>query len=172
MQSKSLSRLMSRIQDSNSSNLSASDILPSFINAVLPMILGSSLFSTLAHLQRTLDSLDIEGLSQLWSRFHPDLPLGEGEPEPTIVEWEGFVQAYLSGGKETVRYMILAYLLSATFKDCSVILRPNCTEWAENSLTVIDLDPKRISRLPEWEKLDGEIVKNFAKLADEQPCQL
>ena len=167
---------MTSLRNSDPSHSSVSDLLPLFINAVLPMILESSLFSTLARLQRTLDSLDIEGVSQIWSRFNPGLPFGEGEPEPTIGEWDEFIRAYISGGEDTLRYVILSYLLSATFKDCSVILRPNSmngTGWAEDTLTVIDLDPKSISRLPEWETLDRQIVKNFAEFAEKQTlCQL
>jgi inositol-pentakisphosphate 2-kinase len=136
--------------------------MPSFIDAVVPIILGDPVFSMLGVLQRTFDSLDIEGLSQLWSRFQPGLPLGQGETEPTLAEWGRFVQTYLSGGEKTLRYNILAYLLSATFKDCSVILQLDGTGGAKNMLSIIDLDPKSVSRLSEWEALDRKIVENFA----------
>lgn len=149
-----------------------SHLLQPLIDALVPIILRSSLFSKLAHLQRSLDSRDIEGLSQLWSHFHPGLPLGQGEPEPTLGEWYGFIQSYFSGGEESLpgeeslRYSILAYLLSATFKDCSVILRFDNT--SQDSLTLIDLEPKSICRLSAWEALDREIVQRFTDRADKR----
>lgn len=146
-------------------SMSLPDLMPSVIDAAVPMILGNSIFSKLGNLQRTLDYLDIEGLSQLWSRFHPGLSLGQGEAEPTLSEWDDFIRTYLSGGEDTLRYSILAYILSATFKDCSVMLWFDNTGEAENTLTVIDLDPKSVSRLSEWEALDRNIIENFAEAA-------
>ncbi|KAF8527042.1 inositol-pentakisphosphate 2-kinase [Gautieria morchelliformis] len=172
---RTLSRLLTKLDGSSRSNATTSDLLPLFINALLPLILSTSLFSILAHHQKTLDSLDIEGLSQLWSRLHPGVPLGHDEPEPTMVEWDAFIKTYLGGEDETLRYHMLAYLLSATFKDCSVILRPKYKDWAEGiegSLTVIDLDLKSVSKMHTWETLDREIVQNFAEGAEERTlCQ-
>jgi inositol-pentakisphosphate 2-kinase len=174
-QTRTLSRLLTGLNGSSRSNARTSDLLPLFIDALLPLILNTSLFSILAHHQKTLDSLDIEGLSQLWSRLHPGVPLGQDEPEPTMIEWDAFIKTYLGGEGETLRYHILAYLLSATFKDCSIILRPKYKDQAErieDSLTVIDLDLKSVSKMHTWETLDREIVQNFAEGAKERMlCQ-
>src|SRR5258708_19845934 len=100
-----------------------------FSQALLPLLLQKPLLNTLEALQRTLDSLDIEGLSTLWARSHTSsdtVPrLGEGEPEPTLAEWESFVGEYLSRTRNedpesnasppstsVLRYHILPYLIS------------------------------------------------------------
>lgn len=64
-----------------------------------------------------------------------------------------------------LRYYILAYLLSTTFKDCSILFRLNNPHGAENerdnTVTIIDLDPKRVDKLWEWEKLDEELARSY-----------
>ncbi|KAF8320587.1 inositol-pentakisphosphate 2-kinase [Cantharellus anzutake] len=156
-----------------------------FIQALLPLLLRKPLLKILETLQRTLDSLDIEGLLILWDRAHaasnPPPQLGEGEPEPTLFEWESFVDEYLprTGGGAVpgldnldllpavsdLRYHMLAYLMSATFKDCSVILRFPSLEARdlEPCITVIDLDPKSVARLHKWAQLDREIAETYSE---------
>ncbi|KAF8965222.1 inositol-pentakisphosphate 2-kinase [Flammula alnicola] len=108
----------------------------------------------------------------------PSTPLGS--PEPNISDWADFVETYISPNKpeldhsspspENLRYYLLSYLLSATFKDCSIIakldfLRPSAhpqVEITPGSLTLIDLDPKSMAKLKGWEKLDQEIVRTYA----------
>ncbi|KAJ8075083.1 hypothetical protein PM082_019410 [Marasmius tenuissimus] len=115
--------------------------------------------------------------------------------EPMIDEWMGFIDGYLDqsrGGtflpgplpegkegytKRQMRGFLLAYLLSATFKDCSVIIRmgrlSTTTSGEEDvdprNVTVIDLDPKSMTRLRKWEVLDGEIVREYERLTGEGP---
>lgn len=150
-------------------NLSLDTLLGPFTTRILPLILSKHLMPALARLQRTLDSLDIEGLSALWTRVRgPDLKLGQGESEPTLDEWQTFANEYLTRShvpsgvdpqEEELRYHLLAYLMSATFKDCSVILRlPPPGSDAEATITAIDLDPKSVERLKKWEELDRDIV--------------
>ncbi|KDQ14541.1 hypothetical protein BOTBODRAFT_109962 [Botryobasidium botryosum FD-172 SS1] len=134
--------------------------------------------------------------------------------EPGLDEWADFVSTYLARHPEfqsqlgdnkegeeddedpeekiarirshpaEIRYYTLAYLLSGTFKDCSVILRfPQTNEDdkgdpkedggdggddgpGEPTITAIDLDPKNIARLPKWAELDAQIVRAFAERAD------
>lgn len=163
----SVSRLAALFPDAHLDTPSLSDLLQPFVEALLPLLIETPLLSTLSRLQRTLDPLDIEGLSKLWSHSHPGSPLGEGEPDPSLEEWDGFVRTYLSSGGTTLRYSILAYLLSATFKDCSIILRPG-KDGGKGTITAIDLDPKSVSRLTKWEALDQEIVKNFTNIAEKR----
>jgi inositol-pentakisphosphate 2-kinase len=156
------------------------------IPIVHSLLVHTPVLRTLAILQRSLDVLDIEGLSNLWALSHiqppsesPALcapPIGSTSPDPTISEWTNFVDQYLSAHNtldhahpetSNLRYYLLAYLLSATFKDCSIMLRinpsdSNASSDAEiNSVTLIDLDPKSIDRLTKWEKLDREIVESY-----------
>lgn len=146
-----------------------------FVSALLPVLLNTPVLRTLATLQRNLDILDIEGLSQLWKTSYaqfngPIPPLGSASAEPSLDEWLDFLDRYLTAYHHhtldhahpqvsDLRYYTLAYLLSATFKDCSIMLKiaPRGTE----AIHVIDLDVKDIGRLSRWETLDREIVKSY-----------
>jgi inositol-pentakisphosphate 2-kinase len=61
---------------------------------------------------------------------------------------------------------MLSYMLSAAFKDCSLIIpfNPYPADSENNSIKVIDLDIKSVDRIPGWLKLDEKIVKEYAKL--------
>ncbi|TAN09778.1 MAG: hypothetical protein EPN37_18920 [Chitinophagaceae bacterium] len=79
----------------------------------------------------------------LESRFLASSTSDEGSPSPP---W---------------RDAILAYLLSATFKDCSLIIRLPLDSAASTVGTVkaIDLDPKPMNRLGKYWRMDREIVE-------------
>jgi inositol-pentakisphosphate 2-kinase len=163
-----------------------------FVSTIMPPLVNTPVLRTLSDLQRSLDVLDIEGLSRLWALSHsqpPDEisstfdaaaeylpPLGSTSAEPSIADWTAFVDEYIPSHASldhtqpqtsNLRYYLLAYLLSATFKDCSIMVRVNqgqdsgtTGEMRNNSVTVIDLDPKSIQRLRKWEKLDKEISES------------
>ena len=141
---------------------------------------------TLSRLERNLDVLDIEGISKLWAlsleKSSEDTVVQDGVdsiteiganfPEPSIDEWKHFVDQYLSTHKHldhsspkltNLRYYTFAYLLSATFKDCSIMLRTDQGHelGRKGAVTVIDLDPKSVRRLSKWEKLDRDIVRAY-----------
>ena len=115
----------------------------------------------------------------------PYPPLGGRSPffqstEPLISEWIDFLDTYTSAARpdaidvkpspEDLRYYLLAHLLSAMIKDGSVIVKldflqpyPQSTRTiSSDSVTVIDLDPKKMAKLKGWEKLDAEIVRAYA----------
>jgi inositol-pentakisphosphate 2-kinase len=175
------------------------DLRSPFVSRVTNLLIRSPLPARIAQLQRTLDSLDIEGLYEYWKRYHRSLqtshddasvpPLGDREPEPTLDEWETFAITYLEKGayggentggdssddraisREELRYHILAYLMSATFKDCSIILRLASASASpsshlgspiEESVTAIDLDPKSVRRLEKWRQLDRDIAATYS----------
>ncbi|KAJ6490689.1 inositol-pentakisphosphate 2-kinase [Mycena vitilis] len=134
-------------------------------SALLPVLMNTPVLRTLSRLQRTLDPLDIEGLAHLCSTSLVGA-------DPTIAEWTSFVSAYLAAPDPPppadaahLRYHVLAHLLSATFKDCSVIVRV-----PDGTATVIDLDPKSVDRLRKWERMDKEIVSAYAALPDRKVC--
>ncbi|KAG9018146.1 Inositol-pentakisphosphate 2-kinase [Tulasnella sp. 427] len=167
-----------------------SAILSKFIDSLLPVLLDTPVLQTLSKLQRTLDPLDIEGLSKLWKTDpNPHTPasaaVGVGSREVKLAEWETFLKEYLGELQRPekdleqewsnppparLRYYLLAYLMSATFKDCSVILRFAPDE--KPTITAIDLDPKSVDRLAKWEKMDNEIVGCFVESGDKSkpPC--
>ena len=131
---------------------------------------------------------DVDGRSK-----PPTTPLGVSSlfltsPEPDMSDWVEFLDKYLSPfstqlnhsapSPENLRYYLLAYLLSATFKDCSVIVRLNFlhpgkapeVQTGPNTVTVIDLDPKSMDKLRGWEKLDKEIVTAYAEKEERKTC--
>ncbi|GAA5829716.1 hypothetical protein JCM11251_000258 [Rhodosporidiobolus azoricus] len=79
---------------------------------------------------------------------------------------------------EHPRAAVLAFLLSATFKDCSLIIRiplppsSSPTLAATSPLSMkptvkaIDLDPKPISRLGKYWRMDREIVRGWAEMLE------
>jgi inositol-pentakisphosphate 2-kinase len=116
----------------------------------------------------------------------PATPIGVNSPflqvsEPDISDWINFLDTYLAPNKpemdhsnpspENLRYYLLAYLLSATFKDCSIIVKLDFLQLGGLQLddkldpvTVIDLDPKSMGKLRQWEKLDQEIARTYSSM--------
>lgn len=181
------------------------------VEALLPVLQASPALNILSCRQRTLDSLDIEGLAALWTRIYPGgAPFGDGAAEPTLEEWARFVDTYLArcgsekagtvpgepgeSGEAELRHHCLAYLLSATFKDCSIVIRflprlgpsehpsgqagdehttaqdTNPHAAAQAEVKLIDLDVKSIKRLAKWEKMDRDIVSAYAQVKDPRTC--
>lgn len=111
----------------------------------------------------------------------PCTPIGESSPfivnspEPTLSDWVDFIDTYLSPTKpkldhfnplpENLRYYLLAYLLSATFKDCSIIVKLDFLQTTQEirpgSVSVIDFDLKRMDKLKDWEELDMKIASTY-----------
>ena len=196
VQPSSIQPLASRLHLPDDEAFTLFTVRDAFVSRVLPLLLESSLLRILSNLQRTLDPLDIEGLSLLWSRAYasqepgvalethsPDgdapsaPPLGSGLSDPTVDGWKQFLEIYLAKNSEmdhdhpdiaNLQYYCFAYLLSATFKDCSLILR--IPEEGRGSITVIDLDVKPIDRLQKWEKLDKEIVEAYKNAWKPKQC--
>jgi inositol-pentakisphosphate 2-kinase len=200
----------------DASSATTKQIRDAFTSALVRTLLKAPVLGTLSRLQRTLDVLDIEGLSKLWRMTEraaplyrttfetffaqpdgtsppPTTPLGVSSlflssPEPAIPDWVDFLGTYLSPFSsqldysnpkpENLRYYLLAYLLSATFKDCSIIvrldfLRPGVESKIEvkpNTVTVIDLDPKSMDKLRGWEKLDKEIAGAYSTASSRKTC--
>lgn len=187
------------------------------VDVLLPTLLTTPVLRLLSFRQRTLDPLDIEGLSALWAciyandeRSSPPI-FGNGAAEPTLEEWAHFVDSYLARhevgtsdpegcpdhdpGQTGLRYYCLAYLLSATFKDCSIVIRmgdPSVSSGrsdesgnnqahicqrlarpfaaAHAEAKIIDMDVKSIKRLAKWETLDREIVTAYARIKAPRTC--
>ncbi|KAE8229938.1 hypothetical protein CF326_g5077 [Tilletia indica] len=195
---------------------SSGDVAEAFADAVARHLLSTPVLRRLSELQSSLDPLDIEGLSKIWQAQtgagfgsiskHSDSFLLR---EPTIDEYEDVVQwlfaredAEGEGSSEadpkvpepSLRQMALAYLLSASFKDCSLFIRlvptrstrhdgasadgdgdVTITDASSHSqhqrsrsgslfeadLKLIDLDPKPISKLGTYLRLDADIATAF-----------
>ncbi|TCD63299.1 Inositol-pentakisphosphate 2-kinase [Steccherinum ochraceum] len=192
MSPSSLQPLAAQILPQNPDDLPDLNTLrDAFTSTILPLLLDTPVLRLLSTHQRQFDALDVEGLSALWKHANqplgsPDIPppvLGEGLAQPTLEELEAFVEIYLA--KHTtmdhdhpdtanLKYYCLAYLLSASFKDCSVILRMVPVKDGEEpwrkSVTVIDLDVKSVDRLHKWEQLDQKIVEAYIGLPEPTHC--
>ncbi|ORY79753.1 inositol-pentakisphosphate 2-kinase [Leucosporidium creatinivorum] len=162
------------------------------VSILVPILLASPLLATLATLQASLDPLDIEGVSSqlglhLDDDSQPPSPLLSSQP--TLQEWIAWL-----AGRETAeaadssstdhRSVLLSYLLSATFKDCSIFIRlaPKPKGAAllgdastslnfSASVKAIDLDPKPLSRLPKYYDLDRRIVEAWKTMLEERGAE-
>ncbi|PWN45791.1 hypothetical protein IE81DRAFT_319623 [Ceraceosorus guamensis] len=140
----------------------------------------------LVHLQTNLDAHDVQGLAQRWKAETGNDVLGvlpsashdavaaaarQGDlvSAPTLQEYAALVQKIghdeRINSRLSLREAVLAYLLSASFKDCSLMLRLESqdTQIVQGAIKLIDLDPKPFGKLPHYQALDREIVENFAK---------
>lgn len=207
--------------ESRTAGIDLDTLRDTFVTSLKQPLLKTPVLRILSELQRNLDVLDIEGLSELWRLtqtskplYHksfasymevaaegpvstpPTSPIGISSqfvefPEPNISDWDEFVDTYTTLDKpvldhanptpENLRYYILAYLLSATFKDCSVIVKMdllvsshpqsiNSTPTLKFNVTVIDLDPKSMDKLRGWEKLDREIAHMYQEAPEKKTC--
>ncbi|KAH7889535.1 inositol-pentakisphosphate 2-kinase [Phlebopus sp. FC_14] len=153
------------------------DLRDVFTAALLPLILQTPVLATISRLQRTLDALDVEGLSKLYASAALDAKNDLGSStNPSFDELQDFVASYHSSycawdhskpDPAHIRTYMTAYLLSATFKDCSIIIKVKHGEAASfraepiQSISVIDLDLKDMDRLARWTDLDREIVERY-----------
>lgn len=153
-----------------------------FIDCLLPHILYTPLLNHISKLQHSLDSLDCEGFAKLAElKCVQSTGLGSGNNvafsnsnfrQPTMEDWGLFVDKFLSSNNQkyfsfepsNLHYHMLAYILSATFKDCSLIIPLNPYDVKAENIKVIDLDIKSLNRIPSWLKLDETIIREYAKL--------
>ncbi|KAI0692002.1 inositol-pentakisphosphate 2-kinase [Cytidiella melzeri] len=175
---------------------SLTDLRDAFTSALLPALMQTPVLQKLSNLQRTLDPLDIEGLTALWSEAHAAAdtqmqtslgtepaqplsmrPLGDGQRDPSMSDWDDFLDVYLTKhvamdhdhpDVANLRYYCLAYLLSASFKDCSLMIRVK--HGRQVNVAVVDLDVKPIDRLHKWALLDAEIVRTYEGIAQPTLC--
>ncbi|KAK4058632.1 hypothetical protein OIO90_000076 [Microbotryomycetes sp. JL221] len=110
--------------------------LDMFVSLLTPALVDSGALVVLKFLQASLDHYDIEGLASI-----PQLSLDDENStatiwsQPSIDEWKQWVERYLNRQEQQpklqnieddpthLRDVMLSYLMSATFKDCSMILR-------------------------------------------------
>lgn len=115
-----------------------------------------------------------------------DKDLGATRKNPSLKELQDFVASYhsvycsLDHSKpcpENMDTYLTAYLLSATFKDCSVICRiprsdtsGNPSVDAPHPISIIDLDFKGVDRLERWADLDRRIVEHYRDVVQRKVC--
>lgn len=142
-------------------------------DCLLPALQRSAVLQRLAALQSSLDLYDVEGLLALAGGFQ--------NVQVELEDHVRFARLYRLGlGPDvpdwSAKDRLVAFLLAATFKDCSIIARlhlppstdPNdaatpSTDATCDHVKVIDLDSKPADRLSKWAKLDRDIVSHFAE---------
>ncbi|KAF9075198.1 inositol-pentakisphosphate 2-kinase [Rhodocollybia butyracea] len=171
------------------------DLVVETLHSVLVQPKAFSLLKTLNCLQRTLDGVGIQRLASLWTKVHEKSSLnsipsfGQGCLQPTTDDWHSFVNEYLkrqngplphtSNEESALQYQLLSYLLSATFKDCSIMIMLPGLLFEDKSelstfsprITVIDLDTKPIHSLQKWIDQDFDIVQKYSEFKDNEKKQ-
>jgi len=165
----------------------SSQLRSKFVETIVPILMEHPVLAKLSELQRSLDPLDIEGLSTLVTGRsageYPNEPLPiVNSPEvregvdPSLSEWRTFLDAHfhlksdkgpsyprgfnaLAHGMSEKRYQLLSYLLCATFKDCSIVIRGHEDDVKSATVSIIDLDAKGVGRMGRWERLDRDVVR-------------
>ncbi|ODO10002.1 hypothetical protein I350_02226 [Cryptococcus amylolentus CBS 6273] len=143
----------------------------------IPVLLSSPALQQLKSLQSTLDPTDISHIATLFHAAYPNAPLFDPEiiTDITLSELEQFLQLYLSdpaAGKDVekwdLRQRMVAYTLSAIFKDCSIFVKAVLHKTPEetwelvqgrSSVKIIDLDVKPIKNMKRWAETDEKIWK-------------
>ncbi|KAJ2811141.1 hypothetical protein H4S07_002247 [Coemansia furcata] len=149
-------------------------------DCIADIVVKEPLFARLKQCQRTLDSLDIEGILPLYRRAVESGSLAN--VQPSISDWlaavAGFIQrteqADLTVAEVTDKQAILEFLISTTLKDVSVLI--TLPEWPtqgtsldgiskapDYAIAVIDSDPKKLTKIPDYFSKDEKIVKNYLK---------
>ncbi|KDN44876.1 hypothetical protein K437DRAFT_256829 [Tilletiaria anomala UBC 951] len=170
--------------------LSEDHVKQAFLDLLLSHLHASPLLERLAVCQ---SAADIQLLGQGWSDLERSEPvsdvgassaapfqLKDGSSsaaatimkEPTLQELiEAVMIAPGAQSNRAARLLakshraeILQYVVSATFKDCSMFLRfirNSEHDGPECSIRLIDLDPKPVGSMYKWWKIDQEIVESF-----------
>jgi hypothetical protein len=156
-----------------------------------PVLWHSGVMQRLRDLQSTLDGTDISHLAQRFAAECPESDLFDPTllPQPSAEELRQFIDLYLSdphagkSDKWSLRESLIAYALSATFKDCSVFITCPLVSTSDGwkldkpqaTVKVIDLDLKPLANMRKWYDLDEKIwrhwqdTKSVAPEADLQP---
>jgi inositol-pentakisphosphate 2-kinase len=174
---------------SSVADLSEEDLRNRFVSSLVDSLEKTPVLRMLDSLQRSLDCLDIEGISALLQQEQQSLHKKSQEDlvDPTLHEWAQFIDKFSTSSpmsplsipddfiRATIRDYLMAYLLSCTFKDCSIIVRMDllgCDQqkavpgFDPSYISLIDLDIKRMDRMKKWEKLDTEIVEAYLQVEE------
>ena len=144
------------------------------VHRLSSFLAASPLLAKLKELQAKLDALDIEGLGKmLKEREGLDiLDLSSDDTfklggEIHLSEYEAFVQRFSANdpAELSTREAIISHLLSASFKDCSMIVQLG-KEGGDVKAQLVDCDLKSISRLQRYAKLDQQLVETCRQHID------
>ncbi|TXT09991.1 uncharacterized protein COLE_03925 [Cutaneotrichosporon oleaginosum] len=157
----------------------AGDLSDGTADFLIPLLEKSSALQQLKQLQSTLDATNISDLARQHSEAYPGNKPFESVAEPTAAELSSFVKLYLAdptaGARSpdawTLRQREIAFMLSAIFKDCSMIVRAVLRntgagyelDEARSVVKIIDTDLKPLTNLGKWHALDEKLWRHWAE---------
>jgi inositol-pentakisphosphate 2-kinase len=137
---------------------------------ILNILMNDRILQILKHLQQKLDALDIEYIYPVY-QHHGTLITDDIDVWKKVVA-QFKLPADLNKEKEEIQ-RIYEYVLSMTFKDCSLMINAEKTQQVtKNTITlkdgsmyrydikVIDTDLKSIDKIPFWYQLDQSIINH------------
>ncbi|XP_065662112.1 inositol-pentakisphosphate 2-kinase isoform X2 [Hydra vulgaris] len=143
-----------------------------------PMGKGGIL-NTLRSLQM-LDCIDIENIHDLYNQYSSQYAF---DNDFSSEIWTKIVQDIVNGIKKVSDLsMIYQYLISSTFKDCSlfitfkkvsfsdcaiglsVVFHEETESWYEYQIKLADLAPRSVHNIPFYYNLDQDLISNYIKL--------
>ncbi|BEJ01812.1 hypothetical protein CcaverHIS631_0604940 [Cutaneotrichosporon cavernicola] len=147
---------------------------------LIPLLEKSGALQQLKQLQSTLDATNISDLARQFSEANPGVePFApEFVPEPTAAEITSFAKKYLAdpgaGARPntwTIREREIAFMLSAIFKDCSMIIRAVLRNTGsgyeldepKSTVKLIDTDLKPLTNMKKWYDLDEKLWRHWAE---------
>ncbi|ORY25926.1 inositol-pentakisphosphate 2-kinase, partial [Naematelia encephala] len=159
-------------------DLHPANLLSALSGPLILSLQSSGALRILRDLQSSLDATDISDLAHRFHLAHPDSDLFDPSllPDPTPEELSDFVDLYLSAPADgvtedrwTLRQRLIAYTMSAIFKDCSIFVTIPFTysgnqlvsTQGDSKVRLIDLDMKPISSLRKWYDLDDQIWRHW-----------
>lgn len=154
------------------------------------VLLHDPILKILKNLQMNLDEIDVEGIHSLFQRNSDYFKLVTDD----INNWVDVVSRYqrrLERKNNSINELdeqiqrIYEYILSMTFKDCSLMINVTPTVEGNNTskivtfsnglsfqydIRVIDTDLKSIDKIPFWFELDQSIVKHATENKFDKEC--
>ncbi|GMK57356.1 hypothetical protein CspeluHIS016_0401900 [Cutaneotrichosporon spelunceum] len=147
---------------------------------LIPLLEKSGALQQLKQLQSTLDATNISSLARQFSEAKPGVqPFApEFVSEPTAAELTSFANKYLAepgaGARAdawTLREREIAFMLSAIFKDCSMVIRAVLRNTGsgyeldepKSSVKLIDTDLKPLTNMKKWYDLDEKLWRYWAE---------
>ncbi|KAF7731260.1 Inositol-pentakisphosphate 2-kinase [Apophysomyces ossiformis] len=165
-------------------------LINSLVDLVLEILIRDPILQKLKSLQSRLDELDVEGILAFY-QAHPDLPTHDISVWQNVVkrfqkriETQPHLEQLIPEDANEKIQRLYEYVLSMTFKDCSIMISVTPHTGAltsENTIKlnnqvyvynvkVVDIDLKKMSKIPYWFNLDQRIVEHALQHQIQRTC--
>lgn len=140
----------------------------SVLQSLSETLASSEALRTIKDLQQRFDPSGIEHVATLLETHSKD---------PAILDPVSTDEAASIAQQQSVssvRAQLVHYLVSATFKDCSLLVRAPLepAKGGLSSVKVIDLDPKPMNRLPKYVEVDKDTRTRFLALLKQDDTRM